>query len=110
VVVNTVGNLLLIPHFGIRASAIMTVVSESLQGIFYFYFVYSSITKFNFLNVIYKPLFSALIMGLVLWPVRHLTLAITLPLGAAVYFVMLFVTGFAGREEISMAKGLFKAA
>ena len=110
VVVNTVGNLLLIPHFGIRASAAMTVVSESLQGIFYFYFVQSHITKFDFLRVVYKPVFSALVMGLVLWPVRRQTLLITLPLGAVVYFVMLFVTGFAGREEIKMARGLFKAA
>ena len=49
-------------------------------------------------------------MGAVLWPVRHYNLLITLPLGAAVYFIMLFVTGFAGREEIKIARSLFKSA
>ena len=110
VIVNTVGNLLLIPHFGIRASAVMTVVSESLQGIFYFYFVKKNITDFHFINIIFKPIFSALVMGAVLWPLRQYNLLITLPLGAAVYFVMLFVTGFAGREEIKIARSLFKSA
>jgi O-antigen/teichoic acid export membrane protein len=110
VIVNTVGNLILIPRFGIRASAVMTVVSESLQGAFYFYFVKKNITDFHFVNIIFKPIFSALVMGAVLWPVRQYNLLITLPLGAAVYFVMLFVTGFAGWEEIKMAKNLFRAA
>jgi O-antigen/teichoic acid export membrane protein len=110
VIVNTVGNLILIPRFGIRASAVMTVVSESLQGTFYFYFVRKNITNFHFLNIIYKPIFSALAMGLVLWPIRHNSLLITLPVGAAVYFLMLFATGFVGREEIKLAKNLFKAA
>ncbi len=108
VIVNTVGNLLLIPRFGIRASAIMTVVSESLQGTFYFYFVRKNITNFNFADIVYKPAFSVLAMGLVLWPIRHQTLLITLPIGAAVYCLMLFATGFAGKEEIKIAKSLFK--
>jgi O-antigen/teichoic acid export membrane protein len=110
VVVNTIGNLLLIPHFGIRASAILTVVSESLQGAFYFYFVRKNITNFSFANIIYKPAFAALAMGAVLWPIRYYTLLVTLPVGAAVYCLMLFVTGFAGKKEIQMVKGLFKSA
>jgi O-antigen/teichoic acid export membrane protein len=110
VVVNTVGNLLLIPHFGIRASAILTVISESLQGAFYFYFVRKNITNFSFANIIYKPAFAALAMGAALWPIRQYTLLVTLPVGAAVYCLMLFVTGFAGKKEIQMVKGLFKAA
>jgi O-antigen/teichoic acid export membrane protein len=110
VVVNTVGNLLLIPRFGIRASAVLTVVSESLQGTFYFYFVRKNITDFHFANIIYKPVFSALIMGCALWPIRHQNLLLTLPIGAAVYCLMLFITGFAGKEEIKMARGLFRAS
>ena len=39
-------------------------------------------------------------MGAVLWPIRQYNLLITLPLGAAVYFVMLFVTGFAGKKKL----------
>jgi O-antigen/teichoic acid export membrane protein len=110
VVVNTVGNLILIPRFGILASAAMTVVSESLQGIFYFYFVRKNITDFNFFSFAFKPLFAACLMGFALWPIRQQSLLITLPIGAVVYGIMLFVTGFAGKEEIKMARSLFKAA
>src|ERR1051326_6440117 len=77
VVVNTIGNLLLIPHFGIRASAAMTLVSEALQFSFYYYFVFSKITHFDFVKIIRKPLLASLCMGVVLWPTRTHSLILT---------------------------------
>jgi O-antigen/teichoic acid export membrane protein len=109
VVVNIVGNLLLIPHFGIKAAAIMTVASESLQGIFYFYFVKKNITGFKFFANAYKPLFSALVMGAVLWPFRDKSLIITLPTGAIVYGLMLAVTRFVTKEDWGLVKNLIKS-
>ncbi len=109
VVVNTLGNLILIPHFGIKASAVMTVVSESLQGIFYFYFVWSSITHFNFLNIIYKPIFAALVMGLVLWPIRNLNLILTLSVGGLAYGIMLVLTGFLKKDDIKTLRQLVRS-
>lgn len=108
VIVNTVGNLLLIPHYGIRASAVMTVVSESLQGTFYFYFVRHNITKFKFLPLLYKPLFAAAAMGLILWPLRNRPLLITLPVGAVVYVLILLVTGFIKKEDWGFVKSLIR--
>ncbi len=108
VVINSVGNLLLIPHFGIKAAAAMTVVSESLQGIFYFYFVRKNITNFNFLTSAIKPLAAAAIMGAVLWPIRDRQLFISLPVGAAVYFFALFISGFVKKEDLAVLKNLFR--
>jgi O-antigen/teichoic acid export membrane protein len=110
VIVNTVGNLLLIPHFGIKASAALTVLSESLQGIFYFYFVYKNITHFSFVPLFFKPLLSALVMGAALWPIRYYSLIISLPVGAAVYILMIFITGFAGKEDLKVIKSLLSPA
>jgi O-antigen/teichoic acid export membrane protein len=107
VIVNTVGNLILIPRFGIRASAIMTVVSESLQGAFYFYFVKIGITDFKFWSVAFKPLLGAAIMGAVLWPIRGQNLLISLPVGAVVYFITLILTGFIKKDDIGLARSLF---
>jgi len=109
VIINTVGNLILIPHFGIKASAAMTVVSESLQGIFYFHFVRSNITHFNFSRIVPKPILAAAVMGAVLWPVRNYPLFLTLPLGALVYFAVLTVTGFLSKQDIATFKNLFKS-
>ncbi len=108
VVVNIVGNLLLIPRFGIQAAAVMTVLSESLQGIFYFYFVRKNITDFKFWGSVFKPAFAALVMGLVLWPIRDMSLLITLAAGAAVYMAMLTITRFIGKDDIVVIKGLFR--
>lgn len=110
VVVNVVGNLLLIPHFGIKAAAAMTVFSEAIQGIFYFYFVHKNITSFDFLSIFFKPLFSAAFMGAVLWPIRDNTLVVTLPIGATVYLLMLIITGFAGKEDLVILRSLIKVS
>jgi O-antigen/teichoic acid export membrane protein len=107
VVVNILGNLLLIPHYGIKADAAMTVFSESLQGIFYFYFVRNNITNFSFKKFILQPAVSALVMAVVLWPFRYQSLIITLPLGAGSYFLMLIVTGFLKKEDLQTFKQIF---
>ncbi|MCL5666964.1 MAG: flippase [Patescibacteria group bacterium] len=110
VIVNIAGNLLLIPLLGIKAAAIMTVVSESLQGIFYFYFVRKNITPFKFFNSLIKPLFASIIMGVVLWPLRNSNLFLSLAAGAAVYILILLITGFIGKEEIKVVRSLFSEA
>jgi len=107
VIINTAGNLILIPHFGIKAAAVMTLVSESLQGIFYFYFVRRNITNFSFVRFVYQPLFSATVMGLALWPIRQQSLLLTFPLGVGVYFLMLILTGFVKKEDYTTLKSLF---
>ena len=109
VLVNIVGNLILIPIYGIKAAAVMTVVSESIQGIFYFYFVRKNITHFNFFGLFLKPLFAAVAMGLVLWPIRGQQLLVTLPVGATVYFLILMITGFVSKSDLSLVKGLIKS-
>lgn len=70
VIINIVGNFLLLPHYGIKGAAIMTVCSEFLQGAFYFYFIKKNITDFKLLGQFVKPLLAAAVMGVVLWFVR----------------------------------------
>jgi O-antigen/teichoic acid export membrane protein len=108
VVVNIIGNLLLVPKFGIKAAAFMTLFSEFWQGYFYFYFVKKNITDFNFLKIFPKPLFAAALMGLILWPFRNYNLIFSLPTGALVYLIALLLTGFIKKEDWGMIMGLFK--
>ncbi|MDR3642253.1 MAG: flippase [Candidatus Doudnabacteria bacterium] len=107
VIINIAGNLILIPHFGIRAAAFMTVVSESLQGIFYFYFIRKGITDFKFFSLAFKPALAAIIMGLVLWPLRNYNLFLSLPVGAVSYFVILIATGFIKKDDWNFIKSFF---
>lgn len=108
VVINTVGNLILIPRYGIMASAVMTVVSESLQGVFYFYLVRKYVTNFSLGRLFIKPAIASIIMGAVLWPIKNLSLLVTLPVGCVVYFAILILTGFLKKEDIATLKNLFK--
>ncbi len=107
VLINTIGNLLLIPHYGIKASAALTVFSESLQGIFYFYFVKKNITDFRFFSNAYKPLIASIIMGLVLWPIRSMSLLVTVPVGAITYGLILLATKFVSKNDVYLFKSLF---
>lgn len=70
VVINIMGNVLFLPRYGIQAAAWMTVVSEALQGIFYFYFIWTNITHFAIIRQFAKPVLAALVMGVVLWFLR----------------------------------------
>ncbi len=110
VVVNVAGNLILMGYFGfgIKAAALMTVFSETLQCFFYFYFVRKNITSFSFFSILYRPAFAALVMGLVLWQIKNQPLLISLVSGALIYLLVLVVTGFLKKEDLVMAKGLLR--
>ena len=66
VAINIVGNIILLPYIGIKGAAIMTVASELIQGVFYFYFVYNKITRFNIIKFLWRPILASFVMGLVL--------------------------------------------
>lgn len=107
VVVNILGNVILVPIYGIQAAACMTVFSEFVQGFFYFYHVRKNITEFSFWSLSWKPAAASLVMALSIWPFRDLSLYITLPVGFVVYAFMLLVTGFLSKSDIVFVKSFF---
>ncbi len=128
VVINILGNIILVPVYGIRGAAIMTVVSELLQGIFYFYFIWKNITHFKLISQFIKPLIASLVMGVVLYFTRDFTLVAApleastkylLPLlvnvaavgvmGMAGYVCTLFLLKFFVQEDIIFIRKLFKS-
>jgi PST family polysaccharide transporter len=110
VCVNISGNLILMGYFGlgIKAAAIMTVVSEFLQGFFYFYFVRKNLVKFDFNKNIWQPILASAVMGVVLWTIKDQNLIVSLPAGAAVYLLVLMASGFLNKEDLFLLKKLLK--
>jgi O-antigen/teichoic acid export membrane protein len=108
VVVNILGNLVLIPLYGIKAAAAMTVFSELIQGTFYFYSVRKNITEFSFVKYLIKPFFAAAVMGIVLWPVRAFPLFYSLPIGTAVYLLLLVASGYISKSDLKFLVAIFK--
>ena len=99
VVLNILGNIILIPYYGIKGAAVMTVVSESIQGIFYFYFVRKYITDFKFLSILWKPALAAFIMGLAVWSMKGVNLVTDFLVGALVYLACLLLMKFITQED-----------
>jgi len=125
VIFNVAGNLLLLPRFGIRGAAAMTIVSELIQGVFYFYFVRKKITPFRFWVFLWRPAIAAGIMGGALIAVRPVltaisgqqfgaetTMAFTLflgmsiLLGSVIYALVLLALRFFQPDDISAVKEL----
>lgn len=107
VIVNIIGNIILLPRVGIVGAAVMTVVSEALQGAFYFYFVRKRITDFRFFSLIWKPIIAAFVMGIAIWQIRYLNLFLVVIAGSIVYGVMLLILRFFKRDDVAFAYSLF---
>jgi O-antigen/teichoic acid export membrane protein len=110
VAINVVGNILLLPRIGIMGAAIMTVVSELLQGIFYIIVVRKKIVQFRFWVFIWQPLLASLVMGIVLWYIRDFGLYLTIPVGGIIYLLSLFSLQFYEPGDIDFVKKLISKA
>lgn len=112
--INILGNLILVPRFGFKAAAFMTAVSEAMQLSLYFYFVRTRITSFPILKYLARPFIAAVLMVIAIYPLRHYSLVLTIPLGALVYGLVILVSGFFNKEDFAAAKSLiggrFRAA
>jgi O-antigen/teichoic acid export membrane protein len=104
--INIIGNLILIPILGFKAAAIITVVSELAQAICYFYFVRTRITTFHFFRFLPQPLIAAGVMGLVIWQIKDMTLAITIPVAMIVYATSIVALGFFKKNDLVALKRL----
>lgn len=110
VLVNVIGNLILLPRYGIEAAAIMTLISEFLQGAFYFYFVRTKITDFRFFSLIWKPIIATLAMGGVVWFARTWPLIEGVVVGVVVYGVVLLALRFFHKDDIEFVKSTLRRA
>ena len=110
VLVNIIGNIILLPRYGIIAAAGMTIASEALQGIFYFYFVRKKITDFRFFSLIWQPALASLIMGFVVWNMRSLNLFIVVAAAVLVYGLILLILRFFKKDDIQFVKSLLSRA
>jgi O-antigen/teichoic acid export membrane protein len=108
VLINIVGNIILLPRIGIIGAAIMTLVSELAQGIFYFYFVRRKITDFRFFGLLWKPALASLIMGAVVWQLQDIFLPIAISAGGITYVLALYVLRFFSEDDIGYAKNLLR--
>ena len=92
-------NWILIPRYGILASAWLTVASYILAGLLYSYYS-KKLVKFYLWRFAAWPAAAALVMGLILHQFRDLNIYVLVALAMLIYFGLLFAAGFLKREDL----------
>jgi O-antigen/teichoic acid export membrane protein len=106
---NLIANLLLIPAFSYQASAAITIFSEIVLLLPFYYGVRKYLSSIPWLSLIWRPLLGALLMGALLWLLRDLTFLMLIPASLAIYIGCLILTGTFTQEDISLMKRLLPA-
>lgn len=110
---NLLLNILLVPHIGILAAAITTLIAYSIAlGIITYYSLKERELRFKIeWGFIFKSLIASAVMALLIWmadPDRILSIIATVITSIIIYAVLLLsLKGFSG-EDIKFFRGLFQ--
>ncbi|OGE79399.1 MAG: hypothetical protein A2751_05185 [Candidatus Doudnabacteria bacterium RIFCSPHIGHO2_01_FULL_46_14] len=90
---NIAGNIVLIPRYGIMASAWLTVLSYILVAVLYL--IHSRrYLRFPLWRPMLRPVMSSAVMGFVIWQIREWNLFLLIGIAMVIYFSILFAAGF----------------
>lgn len=112
-VINIAANLLIIPHWGFRGAAVVSVLSEILIVILAIAMLRRHLSYHLNLIPALKIVFSATLMGVLVWVLRdplyevvqNFNLLILIPCGGIFYAGMLWITGVVDQEKWRLIKG-----
>ncbi len=97
---NVIANLVAIPPLGYIGAALVTIFSELVLLVPFYYSVRQNLATVPFISITWRPIVASSVMGLALWglvPVIGLLLAI--PLAGVVYAIVLLALGVVGDDE-----------
>jgi O-antigen/teichoic acid export membrane protein len=104
--VNVLANLALVPLFGIRGAAVITVLTEMVLVAQYVWLLRDQLRALDWTRFLLRPLLAALAMGTALWVLAPLPWLARALLGGAVYVTLLLVSRTLGREEVAFMRSL----
>jgi len=104
---NILANLALIPPFGYRAAAFITILSELVLFVPFYWGVRRHVGTVPWEQVLPKPALAAIAMAVTLWAARTVTFAISLPLAGAVYLAGLLLLGAITEEDRRVLRRLW---
>lgn len=103
--VNVGLNLLLIPRFSYVGAGITTLVTESLVTAVSWYAVSKYFYRLPVHKIMVKPLIASVVMGAIVYfcsQVTSMSLALLIVLGAAVYFILLYLIRAFSEDDRSL--------
>ena len=106
VALNVTLNFLLVPRFGIIASAWITVGSYIFTAAFYVFYTKQQV-GYKLFQYAWWPLAASLVSGLVLLQLRGLYFVWSGLIVTAVYFAILFGFGFLKKNDLLFLRSIF---
>lgn len=104
-VFNVLGNIILVPRYGIAASAWLTVLSYSLVALLYT--IYSrGFLRFPLFRSSAWPAIASGVMGLALWQIRELNIFLLIGIAVVIYFSILIASGFLKKQDIEFTRSI----
>jgi len=88
---NVVANLIAIPLYGILGAAVVTILSELVLLMPFYYGIRKHVGPVPWLRLCWRPVAATTIMALVLFPLRERSFLVTIPVGLIVYVALLLL-------------------
>jgi O-antigen/teichoic acid export membrane protein len=104
---NIVANLIAIPPLSYVGAALVTILSEIVLLIPFFYCVRKNLASVPFWSLIWRPALAAGLMGMALWGMApRVGLLIAVPVAGVLYAVLLVLSGALGEDERALLRRL----
>ena len=107
VVFNVAANLAAIPSLGYVGAALVTILSEIVLLLPFYYSVRKNLASIPFWSIAWRPMLAACVMGVALWGlVARAGLLVAVPLAGTLYLVLLIALGALGEDERALLRHL----
>ncbi|MBI2865621.1 MAG: oligosaccharide flippase family protein [Chloroflexi bacterium] len=103
---NVAGNLVAIPRFGYAGAAVMTVLSEIVLMIPFFYSVRKHVGSIPLFSLAWRPAVASLIMGAVVWLVRDRNLLLVVGAAIPAYVLPLLALRAFDSQDVKILRSL----
>ena len=103
-VLNVIGNLLLIPRYSYVGASVTTVATGALGCALYLHFVSRLVCRLQLHKLIIRPVIACGVMAGCLILLKHLNLFVVVPVAAVIYFATLYITRHISNEDIALIK------
>ena len=107
---NIVANLAVIPTFGYRGAAVVTILSEIVLLIPFYYAVRKHLGSLPWVSLIWQPALASAAMAGVMWLLIGLPWLLLIPVGGVVYLVVLILLGGFRQPDMALLGGLIPVA
>ena len=105
---NVTANLIAIPLYGILGAAVVTILSELVLLMPFYYGIRKHVGPVPWVRLTWRPILATAIMGLALYPLRDRSFLLMIPVGLAIYVALLLLLRTFTAEDRDVVRRLMR--